>query len=76
MENQSKDSLDYAEPQLNFQKEARIEDLWGMVKTVSTAPTWTPRKFSEQFAIYSNSTTYRFYWYDTTNNAWRYASGT
>lgn len=49
-----------------------LADIAGFIETVSVAPTHTPRNFFDQFKIYSNSTTYRFYWYDTTNQAWRY----
>lgn len=53
-----------------------IDAIEGFIPTVSAAPTWTPKKFSEQFAVYKNATTYRFYWYDSTNAEWRYTSGT
>ena len=52
-----------------------LVDILGMVKTVSVAPTHTPRSLLEQVLIYSNGATYRFYWYDTINKAWRYATG-
>jgi len=44
----------------------------GLIPTVSSVPTHTPRKFSEQFRIYANGSDFRFYWYDTTNGAWSY----
>lgn len=50
-----------------------IHDLTGFIQTVSTAPTWTPKNFWEQFAIYRSGATLRLYCYDTTNNAWRFA---
>lgn len=50
-----------------------IEDLLDLISTVDTAPSHTPRDFSEQFRIYKNGTTYRFYWHDGTG--WRYATG-
>ena len=52
-----------------------LSDIRGFIRTVDTAPTHTPRNLSEQFIIYKNATTYRFYWYDTINNEWRYATG-
>lgn len=52
-----------------------LRDIEGFIRTVSAVPNWTPRNLTEQFAIYKNATTYRFYWYDTTNNEWRYATG-
>lgn len=53
-----------------------LQDIQGLIRTVSVAPTHAPRNLFEQFVIYTNGVTYRFYWYDTTNNAWRYATGT
>jgi len=53
-----------------------IIDLVGMVEEVSAVPTAVPRSFYEQFKVYSNAGTYRFYWYDFTSAAWRYATGT
>lgn len=51
-----------------------ISHLLGFIRTVSVAPAWTPRSFSEQFAIYKNGATIRLYCYDTTNGAWRYTA--
>lgn len=66
----------YREPKIEEIQAVRIEDLQGLFKTSSTVPTHTPRKFSEQIVIYTSGSTYRFYWYDTTAGAWRYATGT
>ena len=52
-----------------------LSSLVDFIPTVSAAPTHTPKSFLEQFRIYSNGATYRFYWYDITNKAWRYATG-
>lgn len=57
----------------NLQK---IENLWGIIKTVSVAPTHVPRKLDEQVLIYTNGATYRLYWYDMTNNVWHYITAT
>ena len=53
-----------------------LSDIVGMFETVSTAPTLTPTKASEQIKIYKNSTTYRIYWYDNIGHTWYYATGT
>lgn len=50
-----------------------LEDIWGLVQTVSAVPDWIPKKFIDQFAIYKNGATIRYYIYDATNGAWRYA---
>lgn len=57
-------------------KELSINNLVDLIPTVSTAPSHTPRRFADQFRIYSNGVTYRLYWYDAVNAAWRYATGT
>lgn len=50
----------------------RIENIYGILIRVTTAPTWIPRSFYEGFAV--DTTNNRFYFYDFTNNAWQYAS--
>lgn len=51
-------------------------DIEGLFETVSTVPTGAPRDIFGQIKIYTNGATYRLYWYDNTNGAWRYATGT
>ena len=51
-----------------------VDQISGLIKTVTSAPTHIPRKFNEQFVIYQNSTTYRLYIYDALNGAWRYVA--
>lgn len=53
-----------------------LDQIFGVIPTVDTAPTHIPTKFSDQFRIYKSGSTYRFYWYDATNAEWRYATGT
>lgn len=52
----------------------KLENIIGLIKTVSVAPTHTPRNFFEQFIIYTSGATYRLYLYDVANNAWRYVA--
>lgn len=54
------------------QPEVSVFDLRSLIPTVSSVPTYTPKKFADQFRIYANGSDYRFYWYDTTNATWRY----
>jgi len=54
----------------------KLENIFGMIRTVDTPPTHTPRNLFEQFVIYTNGATLRFYWYDTTNNLWHYITAT
>lgn len=56
-------------------QELSIASLVDNVPTVSAAPSHTPKRFVDQFRIYKNGTTYRFYWYDYSNAEWRYATG-
>lgn len=51
-------------------------DIIGLFEVVSVVPTGIPRDVYDQVKIYTNSTTYRLYWYDQVNDAWRYATGT
>lgn len=53
-----------------------LQDVFGLIETVDTAPTHTPSNIYEQFKVYTNSTTYRFYWYDADNNVWHYVTAT
>lgn len=48
----------------------------GLLETVDTAPTGTPRNLYEQVKIYVNSTTYRLYWYDSEGAVWHYVTAT
>lgn len=50
-----------------------FQNLVGLIETVTTTPTNVPKTIYDQVKIYKNSTTYRLYWYDNVNNAWRYA---
>lgn len=51
-------------------------DIEGLFETVSTVPSGAPRDIFGQIKIYTNGATYRLYWYDNANGAWRYATGT
>ena len=53
-----------------------IDNIQGFIPTTDSVPTSTPTKLSEQFMIYNNTGTFRFYWYDTINAEWRFAAGT
>lgn len=51
----------------------RIETITGNIQSVSSVPTHVPRHLYEQFVIYKNGSSERFYWFDTTNNEWNYS---
>lgn len=73
-------SLKYEEPgarQSAFREETRIETVWGKVRVVSAVPSWTPKGTQEDsMALYVSGTTQRLYFYDFTNNVWRYFTRT
>lgn len=58
----------------NKQVNTRVNffDILGKFQVVSAVPTGKPNDVSGQIKIYTNGTTYRLYWYDTTAGAWRY----
>ena len=53
-----------------------LRELIGLVDTVTSAPTSKPTNLINQFKIYTNGSTYRFYWYDAKNNTWHYVTAT
>jgi len=53
-----------------------LANIVGLVPTVSAAPAHVPRNFADQFRIYVNGATLRFYWYDSTAGAWHYVTAT
>lgn len=56
---------------INFKKnKLELFNLEGLIKTVSTVPTYTPTKFSDQIVIYSSGGTTELYIYDNTNATW------
>jgi len=54
----------------------KLENIFGMIRTVDAVPTHTPRNLFEQIIIYTSGATLRFYWYDVTNNLWHYVTAT
>lgn len=68
--------MEYQEPNINAVPSdvVDLENIYGIFPQITATPTWTPRRFIEQFAIYKNGGTFRFYIWDSANKAWRYAS--
>jgi hypothetical protein len=48
-----------------------VRQLQGLIRTVATEPTGTPRSFFEQFVIFDGA----LWFYDTLENTWQSASG-
>lgn len=62
----------------NGNEQPRIQlrtDIAGLFETVSSIPTGVPKDIFGQIKIYTSGASYRLYWYDTANGAWRYATG-
>lgn len=53
----------------------RFEDLWGTLRLVNTAPTWTPRgRLEDSLALCIAGSVFRLYVYDYQTPVWRYAT--
>lgn len=48
----------------------RLEDIWGNLPRVTSAPSWNPRKFNEELVI--DETSNRLYFYDFASQAWQW----
>lgn len=48
----------------------RWTDLWGKIDTITTPPTYTPKKISEQIVLVSGTPS-SLYAYDFLNNTWK-----
>lgn len=60
-------------------KQININDLVGIIKTVSVAPSVgtnvpLPSTFADQFRVYKNGSTKRLYVFDTVNKIWSYVT--
>lgn len=51
-----------------------IQNITGFVQVVSAVPSGNPKTLFDQFKIYINGGTLRFYMYDNVNNSWRYTT--
>lgn len=59
-----------------LEKRINLRDILGKIEIVSAAPVGKPANIGEQLKIYTNGSTYRFYWYDTTAGTWHYVTAT
>lgn len=57
-------------------QQIELRALRGLFQVTDTVPTSKPVSVVDQIVIYTNGATYRLYWYDWVNDAWRYATGT
>lgn len=63
--------LQQLNPSINLEKDIR-----GLFEVVSVVPAGIPSTVYDQIKIYTSAGTFRFYWYDYVNHAWRFATGT
>ena len=54
--------------------EQHVLNLGGFIQTLNTAPTYTPRRFSEQVVVVVSGGNRTLYVYDVTNALWRQAT--
>ena len=76
MEKKRPVQIKYEDQEVKVQEVQTIDKVWGLFRTVSSAPNGKPVKFADQVVIYTNSTTYRLYWYDTNADVWHYVTAT
>lgn len=60
--------------EFDIKKAIQLFEIEGMIKTTDTVPTYYPTKFSDQFIIYINGATKRFYIYSNNSQAWSYVA--
>ncbi len=63
-----------ADSVLGTDRTLAIRDLLGLISTVPVAPTYVPKRFSEQIVIAVAGGNNSLYVYDVTNNLWRAAT--
>jgi len=73
-QNEKPPIMDRRLTQETFPGESHLANLTGFLRTVDTAPTYTPKTFCQGIVMYANGSTYRLYIYDFKNKAWRYDS--
>lgn len=54
--------------------EQHVLNLSGFIQTLGIAPTYTPRRFSEQVVVVVSGGNKSLYVYDVTNSLWRQAT--
>lgn len=59
--------------QINLEPEKDARSFLDLFETVTTVPSGRPRSFIDQIKIYDFGGVRRLYWYDATNDQWRYA---
>ena len=72
MEQQLKDketNVDIEKKQVDISNQAYIDDLKKLIKTNTSVPTHTPKKFVDMFYVRDNSGTTEFYVF--INNTWK-----
>jgi hypothetical protein len=60
----------YVPPDISINPPQRLPQVWGLLSTTTTKPTYVPKTLSEQMVIWNSSGTFKLCIYDTTGNVW------
>jgi hypothetical protein len=60
----------YHSPDISTNPPQRLPQVWGLLPTTTTKPSYTPRTFSEQMVIWNNAGVFKLCIYNTTSNTW------
>jgi hypothetical protein len=63
-------------PEINLQQQIRGQNVFGLFRTVSSAPTGVPNTSLDQIQFLKSGSTLQLYFYDATNHAWHFATMT
>lgn len=59
---------------ITLKQVSSLNEITGIIETVTTVPTGKPINLINQFKFYSTGGVYRLYIYDARNNSWKYTS--
>ena len=71
---QDKDIIKYAEPEnneVNDEKLHHLNDLFGLLTTRTTVPTYVPKRFIQQLVVVNTGASQSLYVYDKVGGLWR-----
>jgi hypothetical protein len=63
-------NTNFKETKLPRPNNSRLENLWGVIPTVTVKPAYIPRNFSEQLVIWNDAGTRKLAIYDIIGKAW------
>lgn len=57
---------------ITLKQVSSLNEITGIIETVTTVPTGKPTNFINQFKFYSSGSTYRLYVYNSKADVWRF----